>query len=268
MNIIVCMKQVPDPEGRQDCFVINPETARVEPRGIPPVLSPFDENALEVALRIKDACREEVKITVVSMGRRISNAVLQKALAVGADHLVKVEGEALESGGMDSFSTASALAATIEKIGAYDLVLAGRQAADWNAGQVGIFLAGLLGLPAVTLARKVDIREKHAVVERLLPDGYETIRISLPAVVIASNEVGELRYATLTQRREAKKKAINTWGVEDIGFEVAPRNRLELKRLFVPEVRKRRCQFVDGETPAEAGRNLARRLRVDGVLSQ
>ena len=150
----------------------------------------------------------------------------------------------------------------------HDLILAGRQAADWNAGQVGIFLAGLLGLPAVTLARKVDIREKHAFVERLLPDGCETIRISLPAVVIASNEVGELRYATLIQRREAKKKPIKTWGVEDIGFEGTPRNRLELKRLFAPKVRKRRCQFVDGETPAEAGRNLAQRLRVDGVLSK
>ena len=143
MNIIVCIKQVPDPEGPQDCFAINPETVRVEPRGIPPVLSLFDENALEAALRIKDAHGEEVKITVVSVGRRISNAVLQKALAVGADDLVKVEGEAFESGSLDSFATASALAATIKQIDAYDLILAGRQAADWNAGQVGIFLAGL-----------------------------------------------------------------------------------------------------------------------------
>ena len=203
MNIIVCLKQVPDPEGPQDCFAINPETVRVEPRGIPPVLSLFDENALEASLRIKDDYGEEVKITVVSMGKRISNAVLQKALAVGADDLVKVEGEVFESSSLDSFGTASALAATIKRIGGYDLIFTGRQAADWNAGQVGIFLGGLLGLPTVTLAKKVDVQEKHAVVERLLPNGFETVRTRLPAVVVASNEVGELRYPTMIQRRQA-----------------------------------------------------------------
>jgi electron transfer flavoprotein beta subunit len=266
MNIIVCIKQVPDPEGPQDCFAINPETVRVEPRGIPPVLSLFDENALEAALRIKDAHGEEVKITVVSVGRRISNAVLQKALAVGADDLVKVEGEAFESGSLDSFATASALAATIKQIDAYDLILAGRQAADWNGGQVGIFLAGLLGLPAVTLARKVEIQGKHAVVERLHPNGYETVRAPLPAVVVATNEVGEMRYPTMIQRREAKKKPVKAWGASDIGFESPPQNRLVLKRLFSPEMRQGQCQLADGETPADAGRNLARRLRDDGIL--
>ena len=266
MNVIVCMKQVPDPEGPQDCFVINPETVRVEPRGIPPVLSLFDENALEAALRIKDGHRDAVKVTVVSMGRRISNAVLQKALAVGADGLVKVEGGIFESGGMDSFATASALAAAVRKIGEYDLILAGRQAADWNAGQVGIFLAGLLGIPAVTLARKVDIRGEQAVVERLLPSGYEVVTAPLPAVVIASNEVGEMRYPTMIQRRQAKKKPVTAWGASDIGLDGAPENRLVLKRLFAPEMRKGQCHLIDGETPDEAGRNLARRLRNDGIL--
>jgi len=266
MNIIVCMKQVPDPEGPQDCFAINPETLRVEPRGIPPVLSLFDENALEAALRIKDARENEAKITLVTVGKRISNAVLQKALAVGADDLVKVEGEAFESGGLDSFGTASALAATINRIGSYDLILAGRQAADWNAGQVGIFLAGLLRVPAVTLARKVEIQGKHAVVERLLPNGYERVRTRLPSVVVASNEVGEMRYPTMIQRREAKKKPVTAWGAKDIGFESVPQNRLILKRLSAPEIRQGQCQVVDGETPEEAGRNLAQRLRTDGVL--
>ena len=266
MNIIVCMKQVPDPEGPQDCFVINPETVRVEPRGIPPVLSLFDENALEAALRIKDAREDEVRITVISMGRRISNAVLQKALAVGADDLVKVEGEVFESGGMDSYAAASALAAAVSKIGVYDLILAGRQAADWNAGQVGTFLAGLLGIPAVTLARKVDIQGEQAVVERLLPNGYEVVEVPLPALVMASNEVGEMRYPTMIQRRDAKKKPVKAWGQEDIGFEGVRQHRLILRRLFLPEMRQGQCRIIQGETPAKAGRNLARRLRDDGVL--
>jgi electron transfer flavoprotein beta subunit len=266
MNIIVCMKQVPDPEGPQDCFAINPETVRVEPRGIPPVLSLFDENALEAALRIKDDHGEEMKITLLTLGGRISNAVLQKGLAVGADDLVKVEGEAFDPGMLDSFGTASALAATIKRIGSYDLILAGRQAADWNAGQVGIFLGGILGLPTVTLAKKVDIQGEYAVVERLVPSGYETVRTKLPAVVVASNEVGELRYPTMIQRRQAKKKPVTAWGASDIGIEEVPKNRVVLKRLFAPEMRKGQCQLMEGETPDEAGINLAKRLRADGVL--
>ena len=159
MKLIVCIKQVPDPEAPQDCFVINPDTLLVEPKGIPPVLSLFDENALEAALRIKDAHGDETKIVVVSMGKRISNAVLQKALAVGADELVKVEDEALETGRLDSHAAATVLAEAVRKIGDYDLILTGRQAADWNAGQVGMGMAQLLGLPAITLARKVSIEE-------------------------------------------------------------------------------------------------------------
>jgi electron transfer flavoprotein beta subunit len=266
MNIIVCIKQVPDPEGPQECFVINPETLKVEPRGIPPMLSLFDENALEAALRIKDVYQDEVKITVVSIGKRISNAVLQKALAVGADELVKVEGEPFDSTCLDSFATATAIGASIHKLGSYDLILAGRQSADWNAGQVGVFLSGLLGIPAVTLARKVVIQGAHVVVERLLPGGYEKVRTPLPAVVIVSNEVGEMRYPTMIQRMAAKKKPVKTWGAEDIGFKGDTLNRLVLRRLFTPKMRQGQCQLIDGETSAEAGRNLAQRLRRDGVL--
>jgi electron transfer flavoprotein beta subunit len=267
VNIIVCIKQVPDPEGPQDCFVIHPETLRVEPRGIPPVLSLFDENALEAALRIRDAHPgEEAKITVVSVGRKISNAVLQKALAVGADELVKVEDARFESGALDSHAAASVLACTIEKIGKYDLILAGRQAADWNAGQVGIGIAHLLGIPAVTLARKVEIRGGHSFVERVTAGGYEVVKTPLPNLIVASNEVGMMRYPTMIQRREAKKKPVVSWKASDVGLEGELPNRLILKRLFPPEMRKGQCNIIEGGTPTEAGRNLAHRLKNDCVL--
>jgi electron transfer flavoprotein beta subunit len=267
MDIIVCIKQVPDPEGPQHCFVIDPGALRVEPRGIPPVLSLFDENALEAALRIKEARRgRKVKITLLSMGRRISNAVLQKALAVGADELVKVEDEAFESGAVDSHAAASVLAAAIERLGRHDLILAGRQAADWNAGQVGIGIAHLLGIPSVAVVRKVDVMGEYAVSERLTAGGYEIVRTPLPALIVASNEVGAMRYPTMIQRLEAKKKPVVSWGISDLGLRDKPKSRLILKGLFPPETRKGRCEFVDGETPAEAGRALARRLRNDGVL--
>jgi electron transfer flavoprotein beta subunit len=266
MNILVCIKQVPDPEGPQDCFVINPDTLRVEPRGIPPVVSLFDENALEAALRIKDSHKDDTKITVISMGKRISNAVLQKALAVGADKLVKVEDDAFESGSLDSYVTASILACTIKRISEYDLILAGRQAADWNAGQVGILLAGLLEIPAITLARKVEIEDGHVIVERVIPSGYEVVRARLPAVVIASNEVGEMRYPTLIQRRDARKKPGEAWGPEDIGFEYSPKNKVVLKKLFLPQMRQGRCILIEGASPADAGKKLAHRLKDDDVI--
>ena len=118
----------------------------------------------------------------------------------------------------------------------------------------------------MTLAKKVDIQGEHVVVERLIPNGHETVRTKLPAVVVASNEVGEMRYPTMMQRRQAKKKPVTAWGPSDIGLDGAPENRLVLKRLFAPEMRKGQCHLIDGETPDEAGRNLAQRLRNDGVL--
>jgi electron transfer flavoprotein beta subunit len=267
MEIIVCIKQVPDPEGSQDCFAIDREALRVEPRGIPPLLSLFDENALEAALRVKESRKEgDVKITVVSMGKRVSNAVLQKALAVGADALVKVEDDAFESGTLDSHVTACVLAAAIKKIGQYDLVLAGRQAADWNAGQVGMGIAHLLGIPAVALVRKVEVKGAHVISERVTASGYEVLRTPLPALFVTGNEVGALRYPTVIQRREAKKKPVLSWGMAEVGLEGRPQNRLVLKELFAPEMSKRQCQFIQGETPAEAGRKLAQRLRSDGVI--
>ena len=265
MKILVCIKQVPDPEGPRDSFAINKDTMRVEPRGIPPVLSLFDENALEAALRIKDTYADGVDITVLSMGKRISNAVLQKALAVGADELIKVEGDEFDSAKLDSNSVASALALAIKKIGTYDLILFGRQSADWNAGQVGIYVAMELGVPAITLARSVEINDKRLKVERVIPNGFETVETSLPAVVVASNEVGELRYPTMIQRREAKNKPVIVWECEDIGFQ-GPANWVIVQKLYPAEIRQRECKMIQGSSPADAGKNLAKILKEERII--
>jgi electron transfer flavoprotein beta subunit len=266
MRIVVCIKQVPDPEGPQNCFQINPETLRVEPKGIPPVISLFDENALEAALRIKDEHQEGVTITLISMGKRISNAVLEKAMAVGADELVKAEDDAFEAGGLDSSATASVLAATIKKLEPVDLILTGRQAADWNAGQVGIGVGRILDLPIITLARKVAVAENNVVVERVIPGGYEVVKAVLPALVVVSNEAGGMRYPTMIQRRAAKKKPTEAWDADEIGLSSLPMNRVVLKKLFPSVMRQAECQLIEEESPDKAGRSLAQRLRHDGVL--
>jgi hypothetical protein len=154
----------------------------------------------------------------------------------------------------------------IRKMGGYDLILAGRQAADWNAGQVGVGVAHLLGVPVVTLARKVEVRGGCAIVERLTSAGYETVRAPLPAAVVVSNEVGMMRYPTIVQRREAKKKPVVSWGAGDIDLGRPLENRLHLRKLFAPATRQRDCVFVGGESAAEAGRKLAERLSSDGII--
>lgn len=267
MHIIVCVKQVPDPEGPQSCFVINKETNRVEPRGIPPVLNTFDESALEAALRIKDAGGEEVKITILTMGHKISKNVMLKALAPGADELIQVEDESFAPGNLDSHGTARALAEAIKKVGEIDLVLVGRQAADWNAGQVGIALALKLGFPVVTLASTMEFQDGSLLAERALLDRHEKVKCSLPAVVMVSSEIGVLRYPSLLQIKAAKKKPAVAWSAGDIGFDAqAAVNRIVVRRLYEPELRNRDCVMIDGESPEEVGSRLAERLRQDGVV--
>ncbi|MEN6475361.1 MAG: electron transfer flavoprotein subunit beta/FixA family protein [Syntrophaceae bacterium] len=265
MHIIVCMKQVPDPEGPREAFEINQTSGLVEPRGIPPVLSLFDENALEMALRIKDVHPAGAMISVLSMGKRISNAVMLKALAAGADEIVKVEDEALDAGRLDSFATAHLLAAAIRKT-PFDLIITGRQAADFNDGQVGIGLAHILDLPVITVAHAVTVQGRELRAERVLAHGYEVMCTPMPAVIMASNEVGELRYPSMIQRREAKQKPVHTWRLADIGLVTPPARRLARRRLFAPELRERRCRIFSGSIPADAGRNLALQLKEDRVI--
>ena len=135
INIIVLAKQVPDPEGPPTSFEVNTEERRVTARGIPPVINPFDENALEAAIRIKEG--QGGKITLLTLGSGISKAVILKAVAAGADESFLVEGDEFDAPLLDSSASAHLLAAAVKKIGEYDLILSGRQASDTNAGQVG-----------------------------------------------------------------------------------------------------------------------------------
>ena len=266
MRIIVCIKQVPDHEASQEFFVINAEENKVEPKGIPPVLSLFDENALEAALRIKDADKENVKISVLSLGRQISKATMMLALAAGADEIIKVEDKTFESGYLDNFGIASALAAAIRKIGDYDLILVGRQAADWNAGQTGIGLAAMLDLPVITLAQKVDIDDGKVRVERIIDNGYEVVEAFLPAVVMASNEVGALRYPAMKERRLSKNKPIIGLEMDTIECNIEKENKVILHSLSAPRMSTRECRFITGTTPADAAKNLAQTLWENKVI--
>ena len=261
LNIIVCVKQVPDPEGPPSAFEVDPDSKKVVAKGIPPVMSPFDENALEAALRIKDS--RDCKVTVLSMGKRLAKAVLRKSLAVGADELILLEDSSFE--GLDSYWTANTLALAIDKIGGYDLILTGRQASDWDAAQVGLGIAEILDLPSISLARKVEVEDGSVVVERVLPDGYEVVKAKAPVLVTVSNEVGDLRYAGIQEIKAVQKKPIATMGASDLGVDLSSTDQMKLLRLY-PPIRETECCFIEGESPKEAGFALALKLREDKVV--
>ena len=266
MNMIVCCKQVIDPEAPPASFRVDASSNKVvPPQGVPPVINPFDENAVEAALKIKDD--QGGKITAITLGTNLLRDVVKKPLSMGADELVLLEDEAFIDG--DSWSTAYALAMAIKKIGEYDLIFCGRQAADWDAGQVGSGIADILGLPSVTVAKKVDIIDGKGRVERVTADGYEVVEVSLPALITVSNELGEPRYPTIKGIMAAKRKEPVTWKPADIGVDPsklgAAGRRTKLLKLFQP-VREGECEIIEGETLEEAAANLALKLREAKVL--
>jgi electron transfer flavoprotein beta subunit len=266
MNIVVCVKQVIDPEAPPSSFKLDPLTDKVvPPPNIPPVISTFDEYAVESALRIKE--KMGGKVITISLGANLHRDILKKPLSMGADDLILLESPAFVDG--DSWTTAYALALGIRKIGQVDLILCGRQAADWDSGQVGSGIAEMLGLPCVTIVRKVDIEGNKARVERVIPDGYELLELTLPAVITLSNEHPAPRYPNIKGIMMAKHKEPIVWKPADIGADSAKigvgGRRSKLLKLFQP-VRDNQCQIIPGDTPEEAAVKLGQKLREAKVL--
>ncbi len=263
LHIIVCMKVVIDPETPLSSFKIDRETRKpVPPAGVPPVFSPFDENALECALKIKD--QHECSVTTISLGKSLPKAVLQRALAAGADRAIAIEDARFEN--LDPFNTAGILADAIRKAGLPDLVFTGRQSADWDAGLVWAGIAEHLDLPCITVARKAEIQDGKVLVERCVSDGIEILESEMPALIAFSSEAGELRNITLPALIKAKQKEIVRWTAADVG--AALRSIVELTDLSIPVMEAIDRYMVPGESLQEKGRNLAHRLMEDGILER
>lgn len=263
MKIVVTIKQVIDPEMPASAFSIDPTSLRVAaPPNIAPVINGFDEQAVEAALRIREA-GNDTEITVLSAGSDFIMDVVKKPLAMGADALVLVEDTSLGND-PDPSVIVDTLVAAIHKLGDVDLVLAGRQASDWDNAQVALGVAEALRWPAITLARRVDIDDRTVRVERVLPDGYEVVEAPLPAVVTVSNELGNPRYPNMRGIMNAKRIEPTIWDKTILGVE-ARQPALEIVSLTLPE-RRREPEMVSGDDDADAGRRLALRLREERIL--
>jgi electron transfer flavoprotein beta subunit len=266
MHIVVCAKQIPDPETPPAAFKIDAATNKVVPAaGISPVLSQFDGIAAEAALRLKEA--KGGKVTVISLGAESAQAAIKQVLAMGADEGVLLKDAAFDDG--DSYTTARTLAEAIKKLGDVDAVFCGRQAADWDMGQVGLLIAEELGWPAAIIAKGVEATDTGLKVQRVLADGFETVEAPLPAVVTVSNEFGEPRYPKLPQIMAAAKKTVTAWGASDLGLDPGSVGkagaRLQLQKLFIPE-KSGRVELIEGETPQEQASNLIKKLQADKLI--
>lgn len=256
-RIITCVKQVPDPEAPFAAIHIDSEAKKLSVRGLPPVINPYDRNALEAAIRMKEEIGAEM--IVLSMGEKISEPILRNTIALGADRLILLKDA--KFGELDSPSTAYVLSKAISKIGEYDLVLTGRQAGDWDSGQTGILLGEMLGIPSIHLAGGVKSNNGKLVVKKMIADGYELVETEMPVLVTVSSEVGELRYPSLKKVMEARKQPIEVWNGKDLTIDQENLKAIEIVALLPPEEMKRDCQFIDGNSPEEKGKNLAVALK-------
>ena len=186
--------------------------------------------------------------------------VMKKPLAIGADRLVLIDDAATAS--LDALGTAKVLAAAIERDGGADLVLAGRQASDWDQAHVPIMLSELMSVPLVTLVRGLSVADDgNFEVERVAEGGFQRIRCPKPALMTVTNELGEARYANLRGIMAASRKRPETLAMSDLGLDdLAQNSTLAMTRLFVP-VSESNVEIIEGEDDADAGRLLALRLR-------
>lgn len=265
MRIVVCVKEVLDPNAVNNLALagklrIAADGRTLEVAAVPRLINGYDEQGMEVALRIRDA---GVSCTIVAVSIAAdAQAVLRHCAALGADEIVAIDpaGQALDGKGV-----ATVLAAYIRSSGGADLVLCGRQASDDDQGVVPALLAEQLGLPAVLYARAVAVEGRSISVTRVTMDGDEVVQGVLPALVTVSNEVGVPRFPTAKAKMAARKMAPVAVGLGSLGLAPATlMPSVELVRQQLPVV-EGHCQFLQGSA-TETARQLIERLRADGVV--
>ncbi|MBR6700102.1 MAG: electron transfer flavoprotein subunit beta/FixA family protein [Firmicutes bacterium] len=261
-KIIVCAKQVPDTNE----IKTNPETGTLIRDGVPSILNNDDANALEEALKIKDAF-PGTTITVITMGPPQATEMLQECLAMGADDAILLSDRAL--GGSDTWATSNAISAGIAKVGEYDIIFAGRQAIDGDTAQVGPQIAEKLGIPQVSYVKEFAIEGNEITVKRALEDGYELIKLQTPCLLTAIKELNTPRYMYIKGIYKAMKHDIKVWNAADIGVDLttvglkaSPTN---VFKSFTPKP-KGAGQKVAGDTDKELAVNLLVGLKEKNII--
>ena len=207
MNIVVCVKQVPD----TTVVKIDPKTGTLIRDGVPSIINPEDKHALEAALQLKEA--HGGKVTVVSMGLPMAKAALREALCMGADEAILLTDRAL--GGADTLATSKSLAGVIKKLD-YDIVFAGRQAIDGDTAQVGPEIAEHLNIPQVTYVQDVKVEGDSLIVNRALEDGHQIVEVKTPCLLTAIETLNEPRYMNVANIFATNDNDIKVMSADDI----------------------------------------------------
>jgi len=255
MNIVVCVKQVPDTADVK----INPETGILIREGVPSIINPFDMHAIEAGIQIKE--KAVGKVTVITMGPPQAEAALREAIAMGADDAVLLSDKAFA--GSDTWATSFTLAKAIGKLGA-DIIVCGKQAIDGDTAQVGPETAEFLNVPHISYVRKIEeVGENSIRVQRMMDEGYDVVECAFPVLITVVKELNEPRLPSLKGKMAAKKAAITKWAVSDIsadendlGLKGSP---TQVKNIFTPETRSGR-RMLEG-TPEEQVDALIQELR-------
>lgn len=236
MNIVICVKQVPDSAEVR----INPETNTLIRDGVPTIINPYDTHAIEAGLQIKDITKG--KVTVVTMGPPQAESALREAISMGADEGVLLSDRAFA--GSDTWATAYTLSKAISKIGA-DVIICGKQAIDGDTAQVGPEMAEFLDIPHIAYVRKIeDVKEGSIKVQRMMDEGYDIVESSLPVLLTVVKELNTPRLPSLKGKIAAKKAEIKKFAAKDLeidendtGLKGSP---TQVKNIFAPEARGER----------------------------
>jgi electron transfer flavoprotein beta subunit len=263
MNIVVCIKQVPDTTDVK----IDPKTGTLIREGVPSIINPDDKHALEEGLRLRE--RFGGTVTVLSMGPPQAEDALMEARAMGADVTVLISDRAFA--GSDTLATSYALARSVLTSGDWDIVLCGRQAIDGDTAQIGPQMAELLGVPQVTYCIEIDVKDdqESVVAKRALEDGYEVIETKLPALFTVIKDINKPRYPSVRGIVNVCRDCdVQTWTAKDIeaskkmiGLEGSP---TQVARTFAPEP-KGEGLLLEGP-PEKTAKELVQHLRDKNVV--
>lgn len=213
MKIIVCIKQVPDAVEVK----IDPKTGSLIREGVPSIINPYDKNALEAALVLKD--NQGAHVTVISMGPLQAEKSLREALSMGADEAILISDRAMI--GADTLATSKALAMAIGKLD-YDIIFAGTQSMDGSTAQVGPELAERLGIAQVTYVQDIMFVSGDTLkIVKELEDGYEVMTVKIPVLLTVNSELNTPRYIKMSNVFETFKREIKIWNAEEIGVDIS-----------------------------------------------
>ncbi len=246
-KIIVCIKQVPDTQE----IKIDPETGTLIREGVPSILNPFDEYALNLAIEIRDRFRNNSEVVALSMGPSQAAEALRKCLAIGADSAILLSDRAFA--GADTYATSYTLAKAIKKLGPASLILCGYEALDGNTAQVGPETARLLGLPAICYVERVEALDGGEITcKRESEEGYELLKSPVPALITCMTTSSfEPKLPGVREIMAARRKKLEVWSLEDLGGskdEYGLRGSLtRVTKTYTPDIKRKGVRFEGKE---------------------